>query len=341
MKRSATMADPATKAELLERVRAMYAALDAATEPILPAQMDVPGVNGAWSVKDELAHMTFWHRNLLARLHGVATGEQSGGTAIDDDTWNRRAFDANRHRALDDIFADLWRAQQATLDALDALPETMLFAAGAHGGALWEAADGTVLSHYPEHIEQIERWRDRHVTPPTTKSDLLYRIADGYAAWARAIDAAPPRELMLPDLHGGWSIKDEVAHVAFWEARVLTVLHAVLAGKEPPHPPFVGDAAKIEAINAEVFAASRQRGLDDVLAAMDRTHAAFVRAVEELPDDAIFDARHFAWMDGAPLMAAIAGDTYEHYPEHTRNIQRWRAVRSTQGIWRGERGVSE
>ncbi|MCA1725821.1 MAG: maleylpyruvate isomerase N-terminal domain-containing protein, partial [Thermomicrobia bacterium] len=198
---------------------------------------------------------------------------------------------------------------------------------------LWKAVDGAVPRHYPEHIAQIERWREQHVTPPTMKSDLLFRIADGYAAWAATIDTTPPSELTLPapyDLHGGWSIKDEAAHVTFWETRVLAMLHAALTGEDPPHPPFVGDEQKIEAMNAKVFHASQQRGLDDVLAEMERTHAAFVRAVEQLPDDAIFDAHAFAWMSGEPLLVAIAGDAYEHYPEHTRNIQRWRAVRSMQ-----------
>jgi len=328
------MADPTTKAELLEQVRAMYAALDEATAPILPAQMDVPGINGAWSVTDTLAHLTFWNRNLLARLHGVATNQTSPDTALDDDTWNRRAFDANRHRTPDDVLADLWRTQQAVLDAIEALPEAIFFAAGAHGGALLEAADGSILGHYPEHIEQIVRWRDRHVAPPTMKSDLLYRIADGYAAWAATIDASPPRELTLPDLHGGWSIKDEVAHVTYWETRVLAVLQAALAGEEPPHQPGAGSAEKIEELNAGVFAASQRRTLDDVLAEMARTHAAFVRAVEGLPDDALFDPHRFPWADGEPVAVAIAGDTYEHYPEHIRNIQRWRAVRSTRGFTR-------
>ncbi|MGI8858036.1 MAG: ClbS/DfsB family four-helix bundle protein [Thermomicrobiales bacterium] len=329
------MADPTTKAELLDQVRAMYLALDAAIDPILPAQMSVPGVNGAWSVKDTLAHLTFWHRNLLARLDGIASNAQmSVGTAIDDDIWNQRCFTANRDRALDDVLADLWRTQQAVLDALDALPEAMLFNAGAHGGALWEATDGSILGHYPEHLAQIERWRAQHVTFPTMKSDLLFRIADGYGALAATVDAMPPRELTLPTLHGGWSVKDEVAHVTFWEARVLTVMQATLAGEEPPHSPLVGDAAKIEVLNAEVLAASQQRNLDDVLADMARTHAAFVHAVEHLPDDALFGARYFPWAGGDPLAVAIAGDTYEHYLEHIRNIQRWRAVRSMEGTAR-------
>jgi hypothetical protein len=322
------MADPATKAELLEQIRAQYAALDEATAPILPAQMVVPGVNGAWSAKDTIAHLTFWLHNLLARLHGAATNQHvSTDTDIDDDTWNLRCFTANRSRALDDVMADLWRTQQAIVDAIDALPEAIFFNAGAHGGALWEAVDATVLGHYPEHIAQIERWRAQHIAAPTMQSDLLYRIADAYGALAATIDAMPPRELTLPTLHGGWSVKDEVAHVTFWEGRILTVMQAALTDKEPPYPPLVGNAEKIDTMNADVFAASCQRGLDDVLAEMGEIHAAFVRAVEQLPDDALFDAGYFSWTGGEPLAVAVAGDTYEHYPEHTRNIQQWRAVR--------------
>src|SRR6478609_6621173 len=121
------MAEPTTKAGLQEQVRAQFAALDAAIAPILPAQMVVPGVNGAWSVKDALAHLTFWDRHLLARLQSAATRQPPSDTAIDDDTWNRRCFDVNRARALNDVLADLWRAQQHILNALETVPEANLF----------------------------------------------------------------------------------------------------------------------------------------------------------------------------------------------------------------------
>lgn len=328
------MAHPTTKAELLEQTRAMYAAVDEATRPILPAQMCVPGVNGVWSAKDTLAHLTFWHHNLLARLDGATKSSGNATTAIDDDTWNARCFLANRDRTPGDILADLWRSQQAIVDAIDALPEAIFFASGAHGGPLWEAVDGTILGHYPEHIAQIDRWRARHVTPPTMKSDLLYRIADGWAAWTAAIDAAPPRELTLPDLHGGWSIKDEAAHITFWEDRLLPIVRAALADEEPPYRSAVGSTEEIDEMNAGVCEASRQRDLDDVIAERERTHAALVDAVDQLPEDALFNARRFPWTQGEPLAVSVAVDTYEHYPEHIRNIQRWRALRSARGIAR-------
>lgn len=329
------MADPTTKAELIEQVHAQYAALDAATAPILPAQISVPGVNGAWSVKDTVAHLAFWHQNLLARLHSAATNQYvPASTEIDDDAWNLRCFTANRDRTPDDIMADLWRTQQAIMDAIDPLPEAVFFTVGPYGEVLWEAADGSILDHYPEHVAQIERWRAQHVTVPTMKSDLLARIADAYGALAATVDAMPPRALTLPTLHGGWSVKDEVAHVTFWEGQLLPIVRAALAGEELPYRSGVGSVEKMDAINADVFAASRQRGLDEILADMEETHSTLVLTLEQFPEDTLFDAHRFPWTDGKPLAAIIAGDSYEHYPEHNRNIQRWRAVRSTQGITR-------
>lgn len=80
-----------------------------------------------------------------------------------------------------------------------------------------------------------------------------------------------------------------------------------------------------------VFAASRTRHIDDVLADMERTHIALVDAVDRLPEEALFDARRFPWTGGEPLLVAIAGDTYEHYSEHLCNIQRRRAVQPVRG----------
>src|SRR5262249_52972446 len=153
---------------LLARISAGYAALETAIAPLLPAQMVQPGVNGVWSVKDELAHLAFWHHNLIGRIACATTGVTGGGSNLDDDFWNARCFVANRDRVLGDILAELWRTQHAIVRAVETLPDTLLFAAGAHGGALWEAVDDSVAGHYPEHIEHIERWRAQHVTPPTT-----------------------------------------------------------------------------------------------------------------------------------------------------------------------------
>lgn len=326
MTQTTTAADPTTKDELLDRIREGYAALDTAIAPPLPAHMVQPGVNGAWSVKDEIAHLNFWHHNLLSRIQCATTGVAWSGTDLDDDVWNARCFAANRDRALDDVLAELWRTQRAILDAAAMLPDALLFQAGAHGGALWEAFDGSVLSHYPEHIEHIERWRAQHVTPPTTKADLLYRVADAYGALTTTLDAMPPRALILPGVNGEWSTKDEVVHLTFWEKRPLALLHAALDGSEPPHGPFVGDDAIIDQMNAVCFTANRDRTIDDVLADLEATHTALVHAVDALPDEMLFAAGHYPWTKGIALWEAIAGNTYAHYPEHVRDIQRWRAL---------------
>ncbi len=118
------MAAPTTKADLLARMHATYDALDAAIAPIPPFLMMTPGVNGAWSVKDTLAHLAYWDWSIVPYLDYALTlrAPNPAGTGGDDDIWNARCFAAHRARTLDDVLIDLYRARFAVLRAVDALP---------------------------------------------------------------------------------------------------------------------------------------------------------------------------------------------------------------------------
>lgn len=97
---------------------------------------------------------------------------------------------------------------------------------------------------------------------PTTKAELLEQVRAMHATLKETIAPILPAQMCIPGVNGAWSVKDELAHLTFWEARALALLRAVLAGEEPPHPPLVGDAEKIDAMNAEVFAIPRHMRLD-------------------------------------------------------------------------------
>lgn len=40
-----------------------------------PARLDLPNVNGQWSMKDVIAHLTGWNRKHVARLHAALHGQ--------------------------------------------------------------------------------------------------------------------------------------------------------------------------------------------------------------------------------------------------------------------------
>jgi hypothetical protein len=63
-----SMDTPVDKTQLLEWIAASRAELDAVIAPLTDAQMTVPGAEGTLSVKDLLAHVSWWERRTLRAL---------------------------------------------------------------------------------------------------------------------------------------------------------------------------------------------------------------------------------------------------------------------------------
>ena len=60
------------KATLLDNISAGHEMLAKTLSPLHEAQMTATGVNGDWSIKDVLVHLTAWQQRLLAELQKAA-----------------------------------------------------------------------------------------------------------------------------------------------------------------------------------------------------------------------------------------------------------------------------
>ncbi len=63
------------KSELLNWLQAEYQQWETFLDQIGMARMDQPGVNGEWSMKDIVAHLSGWNRWLVARLQAAQRSE--------------------------------------------------------------------------------------------------------------------------------------------------------------------------------------------------------------------------------------------------------------------------
>ena len=63
------------KSELLNWLQAEYRQWETFLDQIGPTRMDQPGVNGDWSMKDIVAHLTGWNRRLVDRLQAAQRRE--------------------------------------------------------------------------------------------------------------------------------------------------------------------------------------------------------------------------------------------------------------------------
>jgi hypothetical protein len=125
---------------------------EGATEDQLTAR---PGPQADWSVKDLIAHLTFWEQDMLTSLGNSALGTTPDWNA-DTNAVNARVFEANKDRSLDEIRAEFRRS----LDQIDALV----------GGLSDDDLNSAERIPTPDHMplwqyiadETYEHYRDDH-----------------------------------------------------------------------------------------------------------------------------------------------------------------------------------
>ena len=146
------------KQELLEKAEQEYGGLKAAIKGLDEAQMSQVWL-GSWGVREILAHMTGWHREMIPALARLGRGEAPypDGAYDDFDSWNARFVDARKGRPTAEILREVDASHRELLSAASRLPDEH-FAEGKSASGL---VDGVAAAHYREHAEQIRRWRQR------------------------------------------------------------------------------------------------------------------------------------------------------------------------------------
>jgi hypothetical protein len=159
-----------TKARLLALIRTERKLLDAELADLDGDQMTKPGVEGRWSIKDLLAHITVWEQRMIQWLKQALRGEvpqqlPSGMTWDDLDRWNEETFLENRDRPLDEIMAESDRSYRQAVRAVEMMPEKALIQPDYYvwrvGKPLWEMVAANTYWHYQEHREAIRSWLRR------------------------------------------------------------------------------------------------------------------------------------------------------------------------------------
>jgi uncharacterized protein (TIGR03083 family) len=140
---------------LLERIRQTHRPLEVLVAPLTEAQLTQPGVNGEWTIKDVLAHITWWERHMLRRLR---TGQSDVYREGEDprtstDQANAQVFAANRDRPLAAVLADFDATYREVLSALEHRPEDELAREDT-----FMAIGSDTFTHYPDHTAAIQSW---------------------------------------------------------------------------------------------------------------------------------------------------------------------------------------
>jgi uncharacterized protein (TIGR03083 family) len=160
------MDTPMTKTHLLETLRSKRAEWDALLAQVPADRMTEPGVAGEWSVKDIIAHLTYYERWFADRLHEQLRGEVYHPTELDSmgEARNDVIYEQIKNQSLADVLAASRQAFEKLLAGVEAQPEAFLIEPQTFEGApgpmlVWEMLRGDVYEHYAMHIPSIKNWR--------------------------------------------------------------------------------------------------------------------------------------------------------------------------------------
>ena len=146
-----------TKDELLAAAAQAYRGFHEALRGLTEDQMTDRWL-GTWSVKDIVAHMSGWHREMVPLLERLARGERPvpEGVSYDDaDAWNATFAAAARDRSVADVLLEFDRSHEAFMRAALAVPAARY----QPGKTAWRIVDLNSAHHYQEHGDQIQAWR--------------------------------------------------------------------------------------------------------------------------------------------------------------------------------------
>jgi hypothetical protein len=164
------MPEQITKATLLDKVSDGYNAFERLLSPLTEEQMLVPELNDGWSVKDNIAHITSWHRRLLELLKAAELRRPPAKIPgiLDDasvDQINERFYQENRALTLDVVLQQFRLTYIQAVAAIQALSDEDFISTQRfdwlQGETLWQVVKANTYGHYQEHTEIIQAWLER------------------------------------------------------------------------------------------------------------------------------------------------------------------------------------
>ena len=117
----------------------------------------------------------------------------------------------------------------------------------------------------------------------TRKEQLLDELRDEQAQWEALLSDIGEDHMTQPDVAGGWSIKDIVAHLTGWRRRTVARLQAALRHEPTPPTPWPAQLQTDDEINAWIYAANRDRSLADVLRDSREVFQQLVETLDAFP----------------------------------------------------------
>ena len=146
--------------QLLNRLDSAWVEFRASYAGLSSSQLTKPGVAGDWSVKDIIAHVTWWEAEALRHLPLILAGGRPPRYSVTYggiDAFNAMMSERKRDVPLSDVLTQQNDTHQQLIDFIQSVPEDQF----TRETRFRRRLRLDTYSHYPIHTKSILEWRER------------------------------------------------------------------------------------------------------------------------------------------------------------------------------------
>lgn len=151
------------KSELLTSIRTARTAWEGLLAAIDHSRYEEPGISGEWTIKDIIAHITWFEDEILRMLITRSFAGASMWWILPADERNAQIYAANVNRSLPDVLAESQNVHSALVAAIESvsdeeLNDTAGFIESPPGALPWEIIAQNTYEHYQHHTRDLQKW---------------------------------------------------------------------------------------------------------------------------------------------------------------------------------------
>ena len=154
-----------------------------------------------------------------------------------------------------------------------------------------------------------------------SKTQLLTEMRTEQAAWEALLDEIGEAHMTQPEVAGGWSIKDIVAHITGWRHRTVRRFQALLHHEPDFSPPWPPELREDDEINAWIYESNRDRSLTDVLRESREVFQQLVETLDAFSEEELQGLRRVFGLEDEPVSGRFF---FAHFhEEHEPDMRAW------------------
>ena len=154
-----------------------------------------------------------------------------------------------------------------------------------------------------------------------SKTQLLTELRNEQAAFEALLADIGEAHMTQPEVAGGWSIKDIVAHLTGWRHRTVRRFQALLHHEPDFSPPWPPELREDDEINAWMYQANRDRPLAEVLSDSREVFLQLVETLDAFSEDELQDLRRILGLEEEQVSGSMF---FAHFhEEHEPDMRAW------------------